>query len=288
MKNMSRSTLLPALLTAVLALWTMSVAEPAAAMELRKPGVLRVAVYNEFPPFSDREGGGIDVDLARALAEKLGLKLDLAWAEADEKVEDDLRNYIWKGHYMGNEIADLMLHMPVDPAFNERVKQVRLFAPYYAENLMVARDVRRIPRLENLEPFFQGHDIGVEVGSGSDTFLMALYAGRMQGHIRHYLNHAQAIAALRKGEISAVMGPRTELEGLLGENKDGFAVSAVEMTGPVQTFWQPGVAVKADKPQLIAAVEKGIAELVASGEMAAIFARHHARYAAPRAEGVPH
>ena len=285
---MNRYPLLSALFATALLFCALTAAPIAQAMELRKPGVLRVAVYNEFPPFSDREGGGIDVDLARALAEKLGLKLDLAWAEADEKVEDDLRNYIWKGHYMGNEIADLMLHMPVDPAFNERVRQVRLFAPYYAENLMVARDVRRIPRLENLEPFFQGHDIGVEVGSGSDTFLMALYAGRMQGHIKHFINHSQAIAALRKGEISAVMGPRTELEGLLGKDKDGFVVSAVEMTGPVQTFWQPGVAVKADKPQLIAAVERAIAELVASGEMAAIFARHHARYSAPRPEGVPH
>ncbi|NBT05828.1 MAG: hypothetical protein EBS54_03445 [Betaproteobacteria bacterium] len=99
-------------------------------------------------PFSDQDSGGIDVDIARALADKLGLKLDLAWAEADEKVEDDLRNYVWKGHYMGNEIADLMLHMPVDPVFNERVKQVKLIAPYYAENLMVARDTKRIVGLQ--------------------------------------------------------------------------------------------------------------------------------------------
>lgn len=258
------------------------------ALELRKPGVLRVAVYNDFPPFSDRETGGIDVDLARALADKLGLKLDIAWAEADEKVEDDLRNYVWKGHYMGNEIADLMLHMPVDPVFNERVKQVKLFAPYYAENLMVARDIQRIAKLENLEPFFQNHDIGVEVAGGADAFLMALYSGRMQNHIKHYASHSQAIEALRKGEISAVMGPRTELEGLIGPEKERYPVSAIEMTGPVLTFWQPGVAVKADRPQLIAAVEKAIAEMVASGEMAALFQKHHARYNPPRAEGAPH
>ncbi|NBU12938.1 MAG: hypothetical protein EBT40_06015 [Betaproteobacteria bacterium] len=131
---------------------------------------------------------------------------------------------------MGNEIADLMLHMPVDPVFNERVKQVKLIAPYYAENLMVARDTKRIPKLENLEPFFQNHDIGVEVGGGSDTFLMALYAGRMRDHIKHFKNHEQAIAALRKGEVSAVMGPRTELEGLLGADKSGYSVNAIEMT----------------------------------------------------------
>lgn len=276
------------LLAAAMVVWGLLAAPFAQALELRKPGVLRVAVYNDFPPFSDRESGGIDVDIAKALAAKLGLQIDLAWAEADEKVEDDLRNYVWKGHYMGNEIADLMMHMPVDPVFNERVKQVRLFAPYYAENLMVARDTRRIPKLDNLEPFFQNHDIGVEVGGGSDAFLMALYSGRMQNHIKHFVTHSQAIEALRKGEVSAVMGPRTELEGLLGGDREGYAVSAIEMTGPVLTFWQPGVAVKADKPQLIDAVEKAMAELIASGEMATIFARHHARYSAPRPEGAPH
>lgn len=286
--TMSISLGLPRLLAVAFAFLAVAAAPLASAMELRKPGVLRVAVYNDFPPFSDRESGGIDVDVAKALAGKLGLKLDLAWAEADEKVEDDLRNYVWKGHYMGNEIADLMLHMPVDPVFNERVKQVRLFGPYYAENLMVARDVKRIPRLENLEPFFQNHDIGVEVASGSDAFLMALYAGRMQNRIKHFRNHTEAIDALRKGEISAVMGPRTELEGLIGPDQDKYPVSGIEMTGPVQTFWQPGIAVKADKPQLITAVEKAIAELVASGELAAIFAKHHARYNPPRAEGAPH
>lgn len=279
---------LPRWITAALLVVAVAFAPFAQALELRKPGVLRVALYNDFPPFSDREEGGIDVDIAKALAAKLGLKIDLAWAEADEKVEDDLRNYVWKGHYMGNEVADLMMHMPVDPVFNERVKQVKLFAPYYAENVMVARDLKRLPKLENLEPFFQNHDIGVEVASGSDAFLMALYSGRMQTHIKHFVNHVQAVDALRKGEISAVMGPRTELEGLLGADKAGYAVAAIEMTGPVLTFWQPGVAVKADKPQLIKAVEKAMADLIASGEMAAIFAKHHARYNPPRTEAVPH
>ena len=39
-------------------------------------GVLRFAVYRDFPPFSHRVGGtleGADVDLAKAIGEKLGL-----------------------------------------------------------------------------------------------------------------------------------------------------------------------------------------------------------------------
>jgi len=252
------------------------------ALEVKTPGVLRVAVYSAFPPFSDRESGGIDVDLAGALAEKLGLKLDLAWAEADENVEDDLRNYVWKGHYLGYAPADVMLHMPVDPVFAERVKQVRLVAPYYSESIQVLRDLKRIPKLDNLEPFFQNNHIGVEIASAANTYLLTVYNGRLSDRVRHYRNHGEAVAALRAGEVSAVMGPRTELEGLLGPEREGFAIGAIEMTGPVVSFWQPGVAVKADRPQLAEALQKLIDEMIASGEMAAIFARHHATYKAPR------
>ena len=46
--------------------------------EIRERGVLRVAVYKDFPPYSYREGAryrGTDVDLARAIAERMGLPM---------------------------------------------------------------------------------------------------------------------------------------------------------------------------------------------------------------------
>jgi ABC-type amino acid transport substrate-binding protein len=41
-----------------------------------KRGRLSFAVYNEFPPYSDNEKG-LDVDIAKALAAKLGLKAEI-------------------------------------------------------------------------------------------------------------------------------------------------------------------------------------------------------------------
>ncbi|HSF47431.1 MAG TPA: amino acid ABC transporter substrate-binding protein, partial [Burkholderiales bacterium] len=95
---------------------------------VRENGRLRVAVYKDFPPFS-ANGEGIDVDLAAALAAKLGLKLELFWIQPDESVEDDLRNAVWKGHYLGGGVADVMLHAPVDPEYARRIEKVRLFGP---------------------------------------------------------------------------------------------------------------------------------------------------------------
>jgi hypothetical protein len=89
-------------------------AEPAPEAPLtREAGILKVAVYNELAPFSDK-GQGIDADLGAALAAKLGLKLGLLPFNAGDDVNDDLRNMVWKGHYLGYGPADVMLHVPVD------------------------------------------------------------------------------------------------------------------------------------------------------------------------------
>jgi polar amino acid transport system substrate-binding protein len=72
--------------------------------EIKAKGQIRAAMYKNVPPFSVNVEG-IDVDIATALAEKLSVKLDLMWFEADENVDDDLRNVVWKGHYLGGGTA---------------------------------------------------------------------------------------------------------------------------------------------------------------------------------------
>ncbi|MBC7207285.1 MAG: ABC transporter substrate-binding protein, partial [Methyloversatilis sp.] len=67
---------------------------------IQKTGVLRVAFYKDFAPFSN-EGKGSDVDVAAALAARMGLKMSPMFFDADENMGDDLRNMVWKGHYMG-------------------------------------------------------------------------------------------------------------------------------------------------------------------------------------------
>lgn len=46
-------------------------------------GVLKVAVYEDFPPYSFRADGqarGVDVELAQKLADSQGLALELLWS----------------------------------------------------------------------------------------------------------------------------------------------------------------------------------------------------------------
>ena len=62
-------------------------------------GELKVAVYKDFAPYSFEDQGqarGVDVELAQALAKAMGVRLQLIWAPPGEKLDDDLRDYIWR------------------------------------------------------------------------------------------------------------------------------------------------------------------------------------------------
>ena len=96
-------------------------------------GWLEIAVYEDFPPFSYRDGAelkGVDVEPGRLIAEGLGVRAVFREQAADETVDDDLRNTIWKGHYLGGGVADLMMHVPYDREFALRNGQVVSAANY--------------------------------------------------------------------------------------------------------------------------------------------------------------
>ena len=140
----------------------MRIAAPEAADEglqqLQTPGRIRVAVYKDFPPYSDA-GEGIDVDIAKALAARLGVALDLMWVQAsDESMEDDLRNAVWKGHYLGGGTADVMLHVPVDPQFAARNDKVKITGAYHRESLQIAHNTAKLPELASVD------DLGRQAG----------------------------------------------------------------------------------------------------------------------------
>lgn len=140
MKNKSlRALLLAACLAAA------GIASSAADVpDTQTPGRLRVAVYADFPPYSAK-GKGIDIEIGKELARRMGMEPEVIEYTADEDMSDDLRNMVWKGHYLGTRPADVMLHVPVDKYLADNNEQVRIFAPYHVESLAVARDPRRIP-----------------------------------------------------------------------------------------------------------------------------------------------
>ncbi|ETI61050.1 ABC transporter substrate-binding protein [Sphingobium sp. C100] len=260
---------------------------PAAPLaKVRDLGVLRVAVYGDNRPWSWEKDGtlvGIDVDLAKALAGKLGVRADLAQITADESVDDDLRNAVWKGGLLGFMPADIMLHVPFDRAFAARNDQVAIVAPYYRETFQFACANGDIdcdaPPVQ-----WKGRRLAAELDSIPDFYLIGAFGGALAKDVTHYRSGAAAVDAMIDGEADGVLASRAQIEAVLHE-RGATDVRRRRMPLPAFTSpgWDIGLAVKENSRTLGDAAEDIIAAMTASGEMQALFDAHGVRYEKPAA-----
>jgi len=248
-----------------------------------------VAVYSDFKPYSFQENGqnkGIDVDIAHIIARELGVKLKLRWMTADENVDDDLRNNIWKGHFLNRTVADLMLRVPYDRDYSllrddigELVHQnVHMFAPYHTESWKIIFNNAKIDSVETMA-VFQYHNIGVEVDSIPQFYLTSAFGGRMRNRAMQFPSISQAIDAMKEGKVDAVMGLTSQVshyQSQLETKKYKLAENAFPMIGRQQ--WDIGMAVKTDYRQLGYAVADIIKAMIKQGAIKQIFVKYHVDY----------
>ncbi len=244
---------------------------------VRERGRLRIAVYNDFPPYSMAGGKGIDADLGRAIAARLGLAPEVVGYNADEDMNDDLRNMVWKGHYLGTPPADVMLHVPVDEHLAKANDKVRIFGAYHRETLALARNPQRVPVLSGsaavaLE-IFTREKVGVETATLADSFLLGVMNGRLRDNVVHFKTVADAANGLADGRVAAVLAPRAELEAAL-RGKEGFVLERPQLAELKIEGWPLGMAVKVEDAELAEAIAKALAELKEDGTLAGIFRKH--------------
>jgi ABC-type amino acid transport substrate-binding protein len=276
-----------ALPIAAVAAWTIGIAPALAATfeEIKASGKLHVAVYHEYPPFSN-DGQGIDVEVGKALAQKLGLGAEVkAYPDADS-IDGDLRNIIWRGHPLWRErLSDVMMHVPVDRHVIEKNQQVKIFAPYFRERLVVARNRTVIPNLPTLQ-IFTSEKIGVEVETVEDRYLVAAFGGLLRDNVVHFKTVIDATAAMKRGEVAAVMGRQAIIEAGLGADAGKYEISTPPAPGLATGGWELGLAVKADNPELAAALDAAMGELLREGAIERIFKSRGITWRAPLVEGV--
>jgi ABC-type amino acid transport substrate-binding protein len=251
--------------------------------EIRAKGRLKVAVYEDFAPFSavrDGRFAGIDCDIARLLAERLGLRLELTAIQAGETVEDDLRNHVWRGGLVDRSVVNLMLHVPYSRELETRSELAVLIQPYYTETLLIAYDPDELdgePSLAALE----GGTIGVELDSLPDFYLGSTLGGRLRDGLVHYRRTEDGLDALLAGEITAFMGLRSQVEARLGSERERFDLGSIPLPGLTAPSWAVGAAVRENARDLGYAAGDILAGAVRDGTMGAIFAVHGVSYQPP-------
>ena len=270
------------LLAALLASFTLSLAFslPAHANDdmekIRASGKLTFAVYDDYAPFSGK-AGGIDHDLADALAKKLNLKPSLLPFPAGEDISDDLRNMVWKGHYLGFGPADVMLHVPVDRNVMQKNDKVEIFAPYYRDTVKLVRNVKAIPDLNGVASL-EGKKLGAEKVSISAMVLLGEQS--LRDGVNIYVTPIEALQKLKAGELDAVVASRSEIESVIRDDKQ-FEITDAPFTRLPRNAWVVGLAVKKENTELALLLQKAVNDLFDSGEMAALFAKHGVRSIKP-------
>src|SRR5919201_5086523 len=156
-------------------------------------GTLRVAVDYGFFPFTDIRDGqprGYDIDLARAVAAKLGLRAEFVPSNLDS-IYDDLANHK----------ADMAASaLPYAPEQGWRAS----FSTFYfnAGQVLVVPDGLPITGPDKLG----GHTVGAPLGSDADTYARQLMMNHPTIRLRsNYDPPTEVLADLRRGALDAAI-----------------------------------------------------------------------------------
>jgi ABC-type amino acid transport substrate-binding protein len=240
---------------------------------IRERGSLVVGLYHEMPPFHV-DGRGIDVELGRALAAEMGLKFTPLPFQAGENMNDDLRNMVWKGHYLGWGPADVLLHVPMDRQLAQANPQVQVIAPYYRERVLLALDKRKLGKADSLAEL-QGLSVAVAGQSLAGWLLAGAEGGVLKERLATaFPDGAAAAKALLDGQADAASGLASELEAVLAGDPR-FALQPLPSPRAPRDGWAVGCAVRQDAGELAAALQQAMQTLQASGRLQAIFTAGH-------------
>jgi ABC-type amino acid transport substrate-binding protein len=253
---------------------------------IRASGVLKVAVYKDNAPFSDGPAAdmqGLDIALAGALARQMQLKLALLPFDAGENMNDDLRNMVWRGHYLGYGPADIMLNVPVDKHLMQENRQALIFAPYMRQVQVLLHDTRTLAQVRGPDDL-KGHKLAVERGTGLASVLMGQQGGMLRTQVSVYNSGVEAARAVVEGQAAAAYVLRSQAEAALAQSRPRpahLALTSMPLEGIAENGWPLGLAIKAANKDLGQAIEAAFKELRGNGELLAMFQQRAMTLTAP-------
>lgn len=229
-------------------------------MKLVKEGKLLIATSPDFPPFENLENGemvGLDIEIGKAVAEKLGLEPEFVSLQFDS---------ILTAVAAGTQADVGISGLTVDP---ERAKTVDFSDSYYVDDLSVAAmknnaDITADNADEALNK--EGVVIAVQSGSSGETYVKENYP---KATVQPYGNSTDAFAALQSDQANAVCTNKAVVERMLAN-----AYTDAQVVKSIATGEEYAVAVAQENKALTAAINKALEELQADGTIDALVAKY--------------
>lgn len=207
-------------------------------------GKLIMATNAEFPPYEFYDNNkivGIDADIARAIATKLGMELeiqDMAFDSLIPALQSGKADFVAAG-------------MTVDPDRQKNVDFTDTYAT--AAQVIIVKDDGAIKALSDLD----GKKIGVQTGTTGDLYTDKIKDAKVQ----RFNKGMEAVMALSQGKIDAVIIDREPAKVFVKENK---GLSVLNDAFPEEQY---AIAIKKGNTELVDKMNGALKELKDSGEL---------------------
>ena len=215
-----------------------------ATVKTAKDGVLTMATNATFPPYESYEGNdivGIDADIAKAIADKLGLKLE---------IQDMEFNSIITAVQSGK--ADLGL---AGMTVTDERKQSVDFTDSYATGIQSVKSIDDL----------KGKKIGVQLATTGDIYAKDDFG---EENVEEYNKGADAVMALTGGKIDAVIIDNQPAKSFI-ETTDGLQILDTDY---VQEDY--AAAIQKGNTDLLNAVNGALKELKEDGTIQKILDKY--------------
>ena len=222
-----------------------------ATTAMAKP-VLKVGTSADFPPFEfqDEKTGeylGFDIDLINAIGEAVAMDVEIV-------------NTAWDGLIPGLLTGNFDCIISAMTITEDRLKAVDFSDPYFSASQVIVTKLEdtSIKTLEDLV----GKQVSVQIGTTGD-----LEVSEVDGIIVKRFNLApDAIQEVRNGGVAACVIDLAVAEEISQQYKD------IKYGEPITTE-EYGIAIRKGNSQLLEKINKGIAEVKASGQYDEIYAK---------------
>ncbi|MGY2049193.1 ABC transporter substrate-binding protein [Methylobacterium sp. JK268] len=223
--------------------------------DIKKAGVLRVAAFDGNPPFgvvdpATKQVVGLDVDYAKAIADAIGVKLELRPTNPANRIP-----------LLTSGKVDLVLaNFTIT---EERAKQLDFSIPYFASGQQFLARKGTLSSPEQLN----GLRIGADKGTTNEIVLRRDYP---KATVVAFDDTPFAFAALRNGNVQAITQDGPKLVGLLAKvpDRENYEIPAFSISNDYI-----GVGIPKGEAALVEVVNRTLRDLEASGQAAAIYDR---------------
>ena len=235
--------------------------------EIQEKGKIVMCTDAAWAPFeyigADGEVAGVDVEIAKCIAEKLGVELEITNMSFDSI-----------STYLSNGDADMSLACIT--ITDERKEQMDFSDPYTTvQQYMVVMADDDTATIDDLA----GKAVGTHLGTTGD-FLMSdeIASGVLAGtgaENKQYKALPDAGLAMKSGELTAIVCDSVLAENLVAANDGAFKCFPVKYAdGTEADIEQIGVAFNKGNDDLVAAVNEVLAELIESGQIDEFYVQH--------------